>query len=49
MSEELPQYKTEKFYKVTVSPFTKADAQLVVNYLRAFSNNKSVELEGIEP
>lgn len=41
---------TEKkytFYKIIVSPFTKAEAQLVINYLRAFDSNRIIELEGI--
>ena len=42
MTEE-PKYT---MFKITVSPFTKAEAQIVVNYLRAFSG-KTVELEGL--
>ena len=35
-------------YKIIVSSFTLLEAQLVVNYLRAFDGNRTVELEGIE-
>lgn len=50
MSEELTDYTAKEkytFYKIIVSPFSKADAQLIINYLRAFEKNKTIELEGI--
>ena len=38
----------EIFYKLIISPFSKKDAMMIMNYLRAFDKNKTIEIEGIK-